>query len=95
VRGLRERVSHSGLKQDDTNKDIPSYKDAGATKISKAFYDVRYVTEDWIYRARFERLGDSTESYRDLIRRVRTFWYLDPEKPRAEIPKGGAGGGGG
>jgi hypothetical protein len=93
VRGLRGRVSHSGLKQDDANKTVPGYADKGATQIPKAFYNVRYVTEDWIYRARFERLGDSYESYRDLIRRTRTFWYLDPEKPRAEIPPGGGGGG--
>ena len=87
VRGLRGRVSHAGLKVDDKTKEIPSYKDAGKSRISKAFFNARYVTEDWVYRARFERLGDSYENYRDLIRRVRTFWYLD--KPREEIKTGG------
>jgi hypothetical protein len=92
IKGLRGRVSHAGLKQDESNKTMPTYKEAGGAPIPKAFYNVRYVTEDWIYRARFERLGDGRESYRDLIRRVRTFWYLDPERPRAEIPRGSSGG---
>ncbi|GIK51037.1 MAG: hypothetical protein BroJett014_00100 [Planctomycetota bacterium] len=86
VRGLRGRVSHAGLKLDDKSKDLPSYRDAGSSKIGKAFYNAKYVTEDWVYRARFERLGDSYENFRDLIRRVRTFWYL--EKPREEIKTG-------
>lgn len=93
IRGLRGRVSHAGLKIDDSNQSMPSFSDSKAAPIPKAFFNVRYVTEDWIYRARFERLGDGRESYRDLIRRVRTFWYQDPDKPRADLPPPPKGGG--
>ena len=63
---------------------MPSPADGGESKVSKAFFNPRYVDEKWVYRARFERLGDEFENYRDLIKRVRTFWYLEKDREVSE-----------
>ncbi|MBZ0134932.1 MAG: hypothetical protein K8I27_01000 [Planctomycetes bacterium] len=80
VRGLRGQVSNAGLEIDATVPDMPSPADGGGTKVSKAFFNPRYVAEEWVYRTRFERLGDEFENYRDLIKRVRTFWYRESDR---------------
>ena len=80
VRGLRGQVSNAGLELDDTVPDMPSPADGGASKVSKAFFNPRYVDEEWVFRTRFERLGDEFENYRDLIKRVRTFWYRESDR---------------
>lgn len=80
VRGLRGSVSNAGLELDNTVPDMPSPADGGDSKVSKAFFNPRYVSEEWVYRVRFERLGDEFENYRDLIKRVRTFWYRESDR---------------
>ena len=88
VRGLRGQVSNKGLEVDGSVPDMPSPADGGASKVGKAFFNPRYVDEKWVYRARFERLGDEFENYRDLIKRVRTFWYLEKDREVSEaIPE--------
>jgi hypothetical protein len=42
------------------------------------------VGQEWVYRARYERLGDEFENFQDLIRRTRSFWYIETEGERAE-----------
>jgi hypothetical protein len=79
VRGLRGSVSNAGLTLDASVPDMPSPAD-GTTPEGKSFFNPRYVEEEWVYRVRFERLGDEFENYRDLIRRVRTFWYRESDK---------------
>lgn len=78
VHGLRGHVTNSGLKEDPDWTSLPDPVGDGQT--DKAFFNTRFVTEDWIYRARYERLGDGFENYRDLIRRVRTFWYRESDE---------------
>lgn len=81
VKGLRGRVSNAGLEQDMsvTNAPHPA-QSPNAQTIEKAYFNPRYATEEWVYRVRYERLGDEFENFRDLIRRVRTFWYRDESK---------------
>lgn len=79
VRGLRGRVSNAGLKVDGSVPDLKSPADSESS-VEKTFFNPRYVGEEWVYRVRFERLGDGYENYRDLIRRVRTFWYRESDE---------------
>jgi hypothetical protein len=83
VRGLRDRVSSAGLKKDTVVTSLPSPVD-GTTPITKSFFKPRLVSQEWVYRERFERLGDEFENFRDLVRRTRSFWYLDNEGDNAE-----------
>ena len=79
VKGLRGQVSNAGLSVDSAVANMPSPAD-GETPVDKTFFNPRYVDEDWTYRVRYERLGDEFENYRDLIRRVRTFWYREADR---------------
>jgi hypothetical protein len=79
VRGLRGSVSNAGLTLDTSVADMPSPVD-GSSPEGKSFFNPRYVEEEWVYRVRYERLGDEFENYRDLIRRVRTFWYRESDR---------------
>lgn len=79
VNGLRGHVSNAGLAVDTTVSNMPSPAD-GSTEVTKTFFNPRYVAEDWTYRVRYERLGDEFENYRDLIRRVRSFWYRESDR---------------
>lgn len=90
VHGLRGVVANKGLRLDTNVPNMPSPADLGTSTVDKAFYDPRYVAEDWTYRVRYERLGDEFENFRDVVRRQRTFWYRDSD---AEIaaPAGGGG----
>ncbi|MBK9975827.1 MAG: hypothetical protein IPP14_13735 [Planctomycetes bacterium] len=85
VRGLRGRVAKAGLTLDTSVPDMPSPADIGASKVSKAFFNPRYLGEEWVYRVRYERLGDEFENFRDLVRRQRAFWYRESDE---EIPTG-------
>lgn len=86
VRGLRGHVAKAGLKLDTTVPDLPNPADMGATKTEKSFFNPRYAGEEWVYRVRYERLGDEFENFRDLIRKKRSFWYRESD---AEIGSGG------
>lgn len=81
VKGLRGRVANAGLEHDQSVTSLPAPSlevEGGRMKTNtKTFFNPRYATEEWIYRVRYERLGDEFENFRDLIRRVRTFWYRD------------------
>ena len=79
VRGLRGQVSNAGLTLDSTVTSMPSPAD-GTSEVGKSFFNPRYVAEEWVYRTRYERLGDEFENYRDLIRKVRTFWYRESDR---------------
>lgn len=79
VRGLRGQVSNAGLEIDGTVPNMPSPAD-GQSEVSKSFFNPRYVEEEWVYRVRYERLGDEFENYRDLIRKVRSFWYRESDR---------------
>ena len=79
VKGLRGQVSNAGLELDTTVTTMPSPAD-GSSGVAKSFFNPRYADEDWTYRVRYERLGDEFENYRDLIRRVRTFWYREADR---------------
>ncbi|MCC6574234.1 MAG: hypothetical protein IT462_10625 [Planctomycetes bacterium] len=88
VRGLRGYVGHAGLKPDTQTTSLPSHKDTVVEPgkqpdpVNKAFFNTRLNAENWLYRVRFERLGDGLEAYRDLIRRQQTYWYIeDPAAP--------------
>ncbi len=83
VRGLRGHVTSDGLTKDTTVTQLPSPLDITA-KESRAFFKPRMVGQEWVYRARYERLGDEFENFQDLIRRTRSFWYLETEGERAE-----------
>lgn len=83
VRGLRGQVSNAGLKLDGKVTSMPNPSDLESEE-AKSFFNPRYVQEEWVYRARFERLGDEFENYRDLIRRVRTFWYRESDRDADE-----------
>ncbi len=85
MRGLRGRVAKAGLTLDTSVPDMPSPADIGASKVSKAFFNPRYLGEEWVYRVRYERLGDEFENFRDLVRRQRAFWYRESDE---EIPTG-------
>lgn len=87
VRGLRDRVSGSGFKQDSGVPDLPSPVD-GSSPVTKSFFKPRMVSQEWIYRVRYERLGDEYENFRDLIRKTRSFWYLDKDPANAETELG-------
>ncbi|MBX3460714.1 MAG: hypothetical protein KF696_12250 [Planctomycetes bacterium] len=87
VRGLRHTVSSAGLKQDGTVPDLKSPVD-GQGAVSKTFFKPRMVTQEWIYRVRYERLGDEYENFADLVRKTRSFWYLDTAEGRAEAELG-------
>ncbi|MCA8913950.1 MAG: hypothetical protein KDB90_00960 [Planctomycetes bacterium] len=79
VRGLRGQVSNAGLTLDGKVTSMPSPAD-GTSEVGKSFFNPRYVAEEWVYRTRYERLGDEFENYRDLIRKVRTFWYREGDR---------------
>ncbi len=83
VRGLRRHVSSAGLKKDEIFTQLPSPMD-GTTMENRSFFKPRLVGQEWVYRTRYERLGDEFENFRDLVRRTRTFWYLETEGDRAE-----------
>jgi hypothetical protein len=74
-------VANAGLEHDSSVPTLPAPSlelEGGSVKgNNKTFFNPRYATEEWIYRVRYERLGDEFENFRDLIRRVRTFWYRD------------------
>lgn len=77
VRGLRGHVTNRGLTTDADVTNLPSHVDKDAGTINKTFFNPKYVTDDWVYRVRFERPGDGFQTFRDLIRRVRVFWYQE------------------
>ncbi|MHC4840434.1 MAG: hypothetical protein ACYTDT_05655 [Planctomycetota bacterium] len=77
VKGLRGTVSNRGLRIDGKVTELPNPADGGESKIPKTFLSPQYVNEEWVYRTRYQRLGDEYETFRDLIRRQRTFWYLE------------------
>lgn len=80
VRGLRGRVAKAGLTVDDKVTEMPNPADIGATKVKKTYFNPRYTNEEWVYRVRYERLGDEFENFRDLIRRQRAFWYRESDE---------------
>ncbi|MBX3474347.1 MAG: hypothetical protein KF754_08185 [Planctomycetes bacterium] len=80
VRGLRGRVAKAGLTSDTDVTEVPNPADIGATKVKKAYFNPGYRGEEWVYRVRYERLGDEFENFRDLIRRQRAFWYRDSDE---------------
>lgn len=84
VRGLRDRVSNAGLKRDteDTQMRNPI---AGEAPVNKAFFKPRLVGQEWIYRVRYERLGDEFDAFRDVVRKTRSFWYLDTSPDNREV----------
>lgn len=86
VRGLRDRVSNAGLKRDTNETQMPNPV-AGGAPVNKAFFKPRLVGQEWIYRVRYERLGDEFDAFRDTVRRTRSFWYLDtaPEQREVEL----------
>jgi len=80
VRGLRGRVAKAGLTIDGSVTEVPNPADIGATKVKKTFFNPGYSAEEWVYRVRYERLGDEFENFRDLIRRQRAFWYREGDE---------------
>jgi hypothetical protein len=87
VRGLRGHVAKAGLKVDGDSTSLPSPATRGV-QIPRSFFKPRMVSQEWVYRVRYERLGDEFEPHSDLIRRLRSFWYLDtsPEYAEQELP---------
>jgi hypothetical protein len=83
VRGLRGHVTSDGLTKDTAITQLPSPLDV-TSKEPRAFFKSRMVGQEWVYRARYERLGDEFENFQDLIRRTRSFWYIETEGERAE-----------
>ncbi|MCL4731114.1 MAG: hypothetical protein KJ044_11835 [Planctomycetes bacterium] len=79
VRGLRGQVAKAGLSVDESVKEVPNPADLGKTPVKKTYFNPRYASEEWVYRVRFERLGDEFENFRDLIRRQRAFWYRESD----------------
>jgi hypothetical protein len=90
VRGLRGHVAKAGLKRDTNETSLPSAAEAGPGRpqVPRSFFKPRMVSQEWVYRVRYERLGDEFEPLSDLIRRQRSFWYLDtsPEFREQELP---------
>jgi hypothetical protein len=86
VRGLRHSVGNSGLKRDNDMTELPNPL-PGARGVPASFFKPRLVGQEWIYRVRYERLGDEFDAYRDVVRRTRSFWYMDtsPEYREREL----------
>jgi hypothetical protein len=82
VRGLRGTVANSGLERDRNVTALPNPA-VGGGDVERAFFHPRFLAQNWVYRVRYERLGDQFEPGRSLTRKQRAFWYLESDTPVA------------
>jgi len=80
VRGLRPAYFRRGTTLQAFDVKASSAPDSA--RVPKSRLDPMWYRQDWVYLARFERLGDQFENFRDMVRPVREIWYLRSERAK-------------